>query len=168
MLIKIEEKKGTNGEKTKAAINEIRQNGIMALTKIKFSIEQLWTNGLENTQTLLQFKELFKELLDKLETAEEELRVIFSNLVSVTRIIVDPAVKLLVQMIESKPLDEQRESKQKLIDGFVKRDKLLGHVMGRLIYAQLENTEIDDMFILEPLTKLLRELNDEFYDKART
>ena len=50
----------------------------------------------------------------------------------------------------------------------MKRDKLLGHVMGRLIYAQLENTEIDDMFILEPLTKLLRELNDEFYDKART
>ena len=83
----------------------------MAFTKIKFSIEQLWTDGLENTQTLLQFKELFKELLDKLETAEEELRVIFSNLVSVTRIIVDPAVKLLVQMIESKPLDEQRESK---------------------------------------------------------
>ena len=94
-----------------SAIDEIRQNGIMALTKIKFSIEQLWTDGLENTQTLLQFNELFKELLDKLETAEEELRLIFSNLVSVTRIIVDPAVKLLVQMIESKPLDEQMESK---------------------------------------------------------
>ena len=49
-----------------------------------------------------------------------------------------------------------------------KQDKILGHVIGRLVLAQIDNLEIEDEFILEqPLTKLIRELNDDFYEKSR-
>ena len=53
-------------------------------------------------------------MIDHLETAEEDLRLIFSELMNMNRIVTEPAVKLLTQVISSKPLDEQEEQKVKL------------------------------------------------------
>ena len=50
----------------------------------------------------------------------------------------------------------------------IKQDKVLGHVIGRLVLAQIDDLEVEDEFILEePLTKLIRELNTDFYEKSR-
>ena len=58
-------------------------------------------------------------------------------------------------------------SQKKLVNGSPSKDKLLAHVMGKLVLANIDDIEIEDTFILEQVTKLMKELNDEFYENAR-
>ena len=44
---------------------------------------------------------------------------------------------------------------------------LFAHVTGKLVLANIDDIEIEDTFILEQVTKLMKELNDEFYGCAR-
>ena len=92
-------------------MNEIREKGIAKLNDLRLNVESTWSNGLKNTKSILQLKDVFKEVLDVLETAEEDLRLVFSTLVNTCKIIVDPAIKIIAQMIQDKPMDEQNEQK---------------------------------------------------------
>ena len=58
-------------------------------------------------------------------------------------------------------------SQKKLVNGSPTKNKLLAHVMGKLVLANIDDIEIEDTFILEQVTKLMKELNDEFYENAR-
>ena len=93
------------------AMNEIREKGIAKLNDLRLNVESTWSNGLKNAKSILQLKDVFKEVLDVLETAEEDLRLVFSTLVNTCKIIVDPAIKIIAQMIQDKPMDEQNEQK---------------------------------------------------------
>ena len=92
-------------------MNEIREKGIAKLNDLRLNVESTWSNGLKNAKSILQLKDVFKEVLDVLETAEEDLRLVFSTLVNTCKIIVDPAIKIIAQMIQDKPMDEQNEQK---------------------------------------------------------
>ena len=92
-------------------MNEIREKGIAKLNDLKSNIENTWSDGLKNAKSILQLKEVFKDILDILDTSEEDLRLVFSTLVNTCKIIVDPAIKIIAQMIQDKPMDEQNEQK---------------------------------------------------------
>ena len=50
---------------------------------------------------------------------------------------------------------------------FKTRDKLLGHVMGKLVVSNLDNEIIEQKLLLGSITSLMRDLSDDFYGKAR-
>ena len=98
-------------------MNEIREKGIEKLNDLKLNMEKTWSEGLKNVKSILQLKDIFKDVLDILETAEEDLRLVFSTLVNTCKIIVDPAIKIIAQMIQDKPMDEQNEQKVSIPSG---------------------------------------------------
>ena len=55
-----------------------------------------------------------------------------------------------------------------MMNTFKTRDKLLGHVMGKLVVSNLDNEIIEQKLLLGSITSLMRDLSDDFYEKART
>ena len=54
-----------------------------------------------------------------------------------------------------------------MVNTFKTRDKLLGHVMGKLVVSKLDNEIIEQKILLGSITALMRDLSDDFYEKAR-
>ena len=52
-------------------------------------------------------------------------------------------------------------------NGSPSKDTLFAHVTGKLVMANINDIAIEDTFILEQATRLMKELNDEFYENAR-
>ena len=96
-----------------SAMYELRTKGSLAIENMKTEMDKIWSEGLANSTIIRHYNELFYRVIDHLETAEEDLRLIFSELMNMNRIVTEPAVKLLTQVISSKPLDEQEEQKVK-------------------------------------------------------
>jgi hypothetical protein len=47
------------------------------------------------------------------------------------------------------------------------RDKLLGHVFGKLVFAKIDNYVVPQEVIFGPVRQLMGDLADDFYMKAR-
>ena len=56
---------------------------------------------------------------------------------------------------------------KKMLETWHKRENILGHVIGKLTFAQLEDEIISQQLLLNPMTMLMIDLNNEFYMKAR-
>ena len=54
-----------------------------------------------------------------------------------------------------------------MLETWHKKENILGHVIGKLTFAQIDDEIISQEFLLDPLTMLIKDLNDEFYMKAR-
>ena len=54
-----------------------------------------------------------------------------------------------------------------MLETWHKRENILGHVIGKLTFAQLEDEIISQQLLLNPMTMLMIDLNNEFYMKAR-
>ena len=97
-----------------SAIFELRTKGSLAIEKLETEMDKIWSEGFANSTIIRHYNELFYRVIDHLETAEEDLRLVFSEIMNMNKIVTEPAVKLLTQVISSKPLDEQEEQKVKL------------------------------------------------------
>ena len=73
-------------------------------------------------------------------------------------------MKTITEKNVSNPLFLQ----QKMLDTIVNKDKILGYVMGKMTVAKLEERTIEQRLLLEPITNLMKSLDDDFYRKART
>ena len=131
MLVKMEEKKGNDGAITKlgkqlerkvqqinelslAALNGLREMGMLAIHKVKFAIEHMWRSELEHARSLEDYRKLFINVLEMLNATERDLIQAFAEMVVFTQPIIDPAVQVLIKLIESKPAEEQGAVKVKL------------------------------------------------------
>jgi hypothetical protein len=56
---------------------------------------------------------------------------------------------------------------KKMLETWHKRENILGHVIGKLTFAQLDDEIISQQLLLDPMTMLMIDLNNEFYMKAR-
>lgn len=53
------------------------------------------------------------------------------------------------------------------MNSFESRDKILGYVMGKLVFARMDEKVMDQELLLAPIKLLANQLNDEFYINAR-
>lgn len=54
-----------------------------------------------------------------------------------------------------------------MMENIKSRDRLIGHVMGKLVFANIDDQVLEHKLLMGEVSSLLRQLNDEFYEKAR-
>merc|ERR1740123_1946678 len=137
------------------------------IIKARTEYDEAWQKILEDYKTLSELRDFLQNLVKMLEVSESELTEAFAQLVQTSKSLIDPVVKILVNMLESKAPEERDEQKKKMLETWHKKENILGHVIGKLTFAQLEDEIISQQLLLDPMTMLMIDLNNEFYMKAK-
>merc|ERR1719219_2884537 len=67
-----------------------------------------------------------------IENSESELTEAFAELVQYSKSLIDPVIKVLVKMLESKTPEERDEQRKQMLDTLYNRERILGNVIGKM------------------------------------
>ena len=95
-------------------MDSVRETGMKYISKARNEYDEAWQNILNDYKTLSEQRDFLQNLVSMLENSEVELTEAFAELVRYSNSLIDPVIKVLVKMLESKSLEEREEQRVRL------------------------------------------------------
>ena len=95
-------------------MDSVRETGMKYISKARTEFDEAWQNILNDYKTLSEQREFLQNLVSMLENSESELTEAFAELVRYSNSLIDPVIKVLVKMLESKSPEEREEQRVRL------------------------------------------------------
>ena len=92
-------------------MESVRETGMKYISKARNEYDEAWQNILNDYKTLSEQRDFLQNLVSMLENSEIELTEAFAELVRYSNSLIDPVIKVLVKMLESKSLEEREEQR---------------------------------------------------------
>ena len=96
-------------------MDAVHKTGMKFIGKARKEYDEAWKKILDDYKTLSELRDFLQNLVRMLEVSESELTEAFAQLVQSSKSLIDPVIKILVNMLESKAPEERDEQKVKRI-----------------------------------------------------
>ena len=96
-------------------MDAVHKTGMKFISKARTEYDEAWQKILDDYKTLSELRDFLQNLVRMLEVSENELTEAFAQLVQSSKSLIDPVIKILVNMLESKAPEERDEQKVKII-----------------------------------------------------
>ena len=96
-------------------MDAVHKTGMKFISKARTEYDEAWKKILDDYKTLSQLRDFLQNLVKMLEVSEGELTEAFAQLVQSSKNLIDPVIKILVNMLESKAPEERDEQKVRRI-----------------------------------------------------
>ena len=108
MLLKVEEKKGNDGEDIKSRMKNIKEKGVQTIQDVCEKHQNDWK--FEHKSSTQQ-REFFQEQIELMDKVEHDLSQAFKEMVEISKNLMNPVVGVMVKMLEEKSGTEREEQK---------------------------------------------------------
>ena len=95
-------------------MDAVHKTGMKFISKARTEYDEAWKKILDDYKTLSELRDFLQNLVRMLEVSESELTEAFAQLVQSSKSLIDPVIKILVNMLESKAPEERDEQKVNL------------------------------------------------------
>ena len=96
-------------------MDAVHKTGMKFISKARTEYDEAWKKILDDYKTLSELRDFLQNLVKMLEVSEGELTEAFAQLVQSSKSLIDPVIKILVNMLESKAPEERDEQKVRRI-----------------------------------------------------